>query len=183
MELQKLFFLSLILSFTVFPVFSAQLNPMVGSAPVKIETTDDYYVVGTQKMLYVFFKNGTLATYFGTNGLSDFTISNGQIVMTETGQRFPNINSYTFPNFQHQWSFEPKMVVFDMNLIWQEKQTKSWRVKIIDGGFGISSGHSFFTFDVAGNVKANFTANNDIWDFVETAGSFYLATQEGKVYV
>ncbi|MBR9681421.1 MAG: hypothetical protein GOV00_01340, partial [Candidatus Altiarchaeota archaeon] len=27
------------------------------------------------------------------------------------------------------------------------------------------------------------TANNDIWDFVETAGSFYLATQEGKVYV
>ena len=163
--------------------FSAQLNPMVGSTPVKIISTDDYYVVGTQKMVYAFFKNGTLATYLGTNGLSDFSIAGNRIVLTETGQQFPNVNAYSFPGFQHLWSFEPKMKVFDLNLVWQDKQTKSWKVKSTSQGFGVCSGHSFFILSPSGNPKMNFTANNDIWDFVERDGRFYLATQEGVVYV
>ena len=184
MKILKLLFLTIIISlFLVKTSFSLQISPVVSGKPIKIKETDNYYVVGLQNMLYVFEKNGTLKNYIDVKELSDFLIDNKKIIITETSQRFPNVKAYSFPELKLLWEFEPKMLVFDINLVWQEKEPKSWRIKKISDGYGLCSGYRFYIMSKDGKVLNEFKAENDVWDFVEKNGKYYLACQDGNVYV
>ncbi|MBR9680219.1 MAG: hypothetical protein GOU98_00140 [Candidatus Altiarchaeota archaeon] len=171
----------LVLALLLIPTFGAQINPWVGGVPTGIQTHDDYYIISTSNTLYIFDTLG-LVDQLNLAGISDFSIIDEILVVTLVTQDFPNIRAYSFPNLEPLWNFEPTIDVFDMALIWDKKQTRSWRVKPVGDGFGVASGYSFYFFSKTGEIYANFTAESDIWDFAQGDQKYYLATQEGAVY-
>jgi len=171
------------LLFIIPQVNGLQLNPMVKGSPIKIVETDNYFVVGTSSSLRIFSKDGEIVNFLNVHGLSDFVIDGETIYITTFSQRFPNVRAYSFPSLEKIWDFFPSMLVFDENLVWQEKETKSWGIKLSTNGILVASGYTLYLLDKDGNVLRNFTANNDIWDVAEKDHKIYLATQEGYVYV
>jgi len=173
--------LAVILTFVI--AFSAQINTLAGGAPVELDVVGDYYVTAAGGMLYVFDSAGEIVSYLTISALSDFAIIGDTIVVTTTSQDFPNVRAFTFPGLTSKWEFEPMMEIFDISLVWTDKQTRSWAVKSISPGIGIASGYTLYVLSLDGSLVGNFTTGSDIWDFVESGGNYYLATQEGAIYV
>ena len=179
MELRKIF----LLLFLLFPLVNAeQLNPSAAGIPVKIAETEQYFVVGSSNMVRIFSKSGELIKFLNVDGLSDFAIDGDRIYVVTSSQHFPNIRAYSFPELENLWYYIPRMLVFDRNLVWQEKETKSWKVKLTSNGILVCSGYTLYLFDREGNVLNTFEAKNDVWDVAEDEDYIYLATQEGVVY-
>jgi len=164
-------------------VEAIQLNPLTKGEPVKIVETDEYFVVGTSSSLRILSKGGNIIKFLNLKGLSDFVVKEDRIYITTLSQKFPNVKAYSFPSLEKIWEFSPSMLVFDENLVWQEKETKSWKIKLGKNGILVASGYTLYLLDENGKVLKNFNVSNDIWDFVEKDDNLYLATQEGYVYV
>jgi len=162
--------------------FASQLSYFAGGNPVALEHADGFYVVATTGALYIFRENGTVYNYLSLGGISDIAINGDILLVTLVSQDFPNVRAFSFPALQPLWSFEPQMDVFDMSLIWTRRQTRSWRAKAVPEGFGVASGYTFYLLSRSGELLGNFTADSDIWDF-SWDGNYYLATQEGALYV
>jgi len=163
------------------PTLAAQINPWVGGSPTKVQAEHGYYVASTTSTLYIFNDSG-LVNQLNLPGISDFSIKDDILVITLVTQDFPNIQAYSFPELAPLWDYEPKMDVFDPSLIWDKKQTRSWRVKPASEGFGVASGYTFYLFSKTGGLFGNFTVGSDIWDFAESGSEYLIATQEGSVY-
>lgn len=173
--------LAVILTFVI--AFSAQINTLAGGAPVGLDVIGDYYVTAAGGMLYVFDSAGEIISYLTISALSDFAIIGDTIVVTTTSQDFPNVRAFTFPGLTPKWGFEPMMEIFDISLVWTDKQTRSWAVKSVSSGVGVASGYTLYVLSMDGSLVGNFTTGSDVWDFVENGGNYYLATQEGVIYV
>ena len=173
--------LAFILTFII--AFSAQINTLAGGAPVELNVVDDYYVTAAGGMLYVFDSTGEVVSYLTISSLSDFEIVGDTIIVTTTSQDFPNIRAFTFPDLTPKWEFEPMMEIFDTSLVWSKKQTRSWAVKGVSSGIGVASGYTLYILSADGSLLGNFTTGSDVWDFVEIDGNYYLATQEGVIYI
>ena len=180
----KRYFFFLMLGFLLIPgVFAANINPFLFSEPVKIEKTQQHWVVGTESILYILSSDGNLVNFLNTRELTDFLIDEDRIIITQRIQDFPNVQAYTFPELKPLWKFEPKMRVFDINLLWEEKETKTWRVKTLGNFYAIASGHKFYILNKNGKFVKQFQTENDVWDFEEIDGKYYLGSQDGNIYV
>ncbi len=167
--------------FLLASVFAAQVNPFAGGAPVKLGKAGGKYIVATESSLRVFSEDGELEGMLSVPGITDFAVSGGVLVLTSSQQDAPNVRAFSFPGLEPEWNFTPAMEVFDLSLVWTERETRSWRVLPIRDGFGIASGYTLYIISTDGKLRGNFTAGSDIWDFAENDG-YWLATQEGAVY-
>ena len=95
----KRYFFFLMLGFLLIPgVFAANINPFLFSEPVKIEKTQQHWVVGTESILYILSSDGNLVNFLNTRELTDFLIDEDRIIITQRIQDFPNVQAYTFQN-------------------------------------------------------------------------------------
>jgi len=171
----------LLLIFLLIPSAYA-INPFVKGYPVKVEWLDNKILVATRNGFYMISVNGSIERFLRAKSITDFNVSKDMIVITQAIKDFPNVNAYNIVNFNLLWSFEPKMNVFDMNLLWQEMQSRSWRVKCSDT-CAILSGHKLYLLNRKGKEIAEFKASNDLWDVQKIGKRYYVASQDGNIYV
>jgi len=172
----------LLLFLAPFQVCAEEFNPLVSGNPVKISETEDYYIIGTSSSLRVLWKNGSIAAFRFIPSLSDFALSGDRIYITLLAQDCPNVMVLSFPDLKKIWEFRPEMLVFDDRMVWQKKETKSWRVKLSGKNILVASGYTLYLLNPEGKPIKNLTIESDIWDFLEKNGKIYIASQNGYIY-
>ncbi|HDJ96815.1 MAG TPA: hypothetical protein ENG45_01950 [Candidatus Aenigmarchaeota archaeon] len=178
-----LIFLILFLVVSFSNCFAIQINERVYDKVVETTQANGLYVVGTENMVYVFSKDGELKSRVKVRGLTDIEVKDDMLIVASMDNIFPNVIAYNFPSLTKLWEFRPTMKVFNIYLVWHDVETRSWCAKIFGEKVVVCSGHKAYMLDKNGNVIKTFEATNDVWDVEKLGNYYYVASQDGNVYI
>ncbi len=183
------------------PVISHITEGITGSI-IKLDVEDlgqgREVIVGTSTGVFIFDGKGVLINHFPTTyPITDLLYVNDltgdgdrDIVVSTTDQDFPNVQMYNSRTGELIWTFKPTIPAYDLDLMWIDKETKTWDLEILPDinsdnldEILVASGNKVYLLDgKTGVAKWAFNATNDVWNVKSIGDKILVGSQDGILY-